>query len=716
MRKKRLLSISLSMILLLSACAAQGTPTKATDAAASSAEESSQQATGEDTKAGTEAGTETGTEDATEATEEAAATTETDEEEGEKDIDTLVEEAGKLYDGYTDSSSACNRIEELFGMVCTYGGYEKLKDPFFATLEEFKVKLPIQSEITGDINDYTVAILPDATVIYYKLKDSEKIVRELEKIENKLYDKIMEFEEDEYREYATNDMFAGKGGASRESAGMAMTAPEESFVAEDVEEGGYAESYEEPTDEPADFNTEEYSNIEENRFLSTKANPFSTFGMDVDTATYSNLRRLIMDGSNLPSDSIRTEEMVNYFNYNYPDVKEGEKFSVTTEISDCPWNEDTQLLKVGVRAENVNEKPDSNIVLLVDVSGSMFWNHGLKSVQKALILMAHQFDRKDRISLVTYAGEDAVVLDSVEGSKMDEIIDAIAGLENQGGGTNGAAGINTAYELAEKNFIEGGNNRVILATDGDLNVGVTSEADLINLIKEKKETGVFLSVIGVGEDNYKDNKMESLADNGNGNYSFIDSIAEAKKVLINEIDSTLYTVAKDAKMQIEFNPGKIKGYRQIGYENRQMKAEDFADDTKDGAEIGSGQTVTVLYEIVPVDSKMEIPEVESKYGSSEAAASDSDELMTVSIRYKEPDKDKSELLEYPVTEDAVVKEMSPDTAWAANVAQVAMLLRDSQYKGTSDYEQIIKEMKANPDVMDDKYKIEFIYMTDKVKK
>ena len=482
--------------------------------------------------------------------------------------------------------------------------------------------------------------------------------------------------------------------------------------------------------EPIDWNTEGYNNISESGFTKVSTNRYSTFGADVDTATYSNLRRTIFEqygrgsddeyspyfpGGGIEEDAVRIEEMINYFDYSYPKAENGEKFAVDQAIVTCPWNSDTLLYRVGVRAEDVMPQGGSNIVFLIDTSGSMFDNNKLPLAQKSFKLLCDSLTENDRVSIVTYAGSSSRLLEGVSGSDHETIKRAIDSLE-AGGGTNGADGINTAYALAEEYFIEGGNNRVILATDGDLNIGVSSEAGLIDLIEEKKESGVFLSCLGFGEGNYMDDKMEALADHGNGNYAYIDCVMEAEKVLKKEIWSTLYTVAKDTKFQVEFNPTTVAAYRLIGYENRKMAAEDFANDSKDGGEVGSGQTVTVLYEIVPVGSAYadQIGDVSSRYEAtaSDAAAGNANEYCVLNLRYKNPDADSSELRTYPVTTDMVSSELDANTSWAAGVAQVGMIFRDSEYKGTSTYENVIERLKCDPNIMEDDYKAQFIYMVE----
>lgn len=438
------------------------------------------------------------------------------------------------------------------------------------------------------------------------------------------------------------------------------------------------------------YDTREYDYQEEHRFVSTKDSPLSTFAADCDTASYSNIRSYIEEGMLPPAGAVRVEEMINYFDYDYvSDPEAGKKFAVYTEYSDCPWNKDTKLMMVGLNtaAIDMSEKKASNLVFLIDTSGSMYEENKLPLAQKAFKMLAENLDENDRISIVTYAGSDTVVLNGVEGSEAYTICEALDSLEASGS-TNGSAGLITAYEIAEQQFIKDGNNRVILATDGDLNVGLTSESDLVGLITEEKDSGIFLSVLGFGSDNLKDNKLEALADHGNGNYSYLDSVYEAKKVLVDEMGGTLYTVAKDVKLQIEFNPEQVKGYRQIGYENRALSAEDFADDTVDGGEIGAGHVVTALYEVVPVDSEFDVPEAETKYTSKKQSADYSGELATVNIRYKEPDGDKSTLETAIIKAESGQKEMSHDLSFASAVAVYGMLLTDSAYKGTATYKMV----------------------------
>lgn len=464
-------------------------------------------------------------------------------------------------------------------------------------------------------------------------------------------------------------------------------------------------------------NTEEYSYIEENGYVAVATSPLSTFSADVDTASYTNVRRMLYDGTDVPADAVRIEEMINYFDYGYEDPEDGQPFAVHTELSDCPWNDEAQLLMASINTKTLDtaleERPAANLVFLIDVSGSMYSDDKLPLVQKSFTMLTENLTAQDRISIVTYAGTDAVLLEGADGGDSEKILEIINSLE-AGGSTAGAAGITTAYEIAEKYFIEGGNNRIILATDGDLNVGISSQSELTRLVEEKREGGVYLSVLGFGSGNYKDNRLEAIADNGNGNYSYIDSEREARKVLVDGMCGTLFTVAKDVKFQVEFNPAYVKGYRLIGYENRKMADEDFNDDTKDAGEIGAGHTVTVLYEIIPVDSEMEIGASELKYSVSEPAA-DTDELLTINIRYKEPDGDESKLLSYPVERGLYNEKMSENMTFAAAVAEFGMLLRNSQYIGDVTYSNIATQL-SEYDYSDDDFKDEFIYFVNMMKR
>lgn len=468
-------------------------------------------------------------------------------------------------------------------------------------------------------------------------------------------------------------------------------------------------------------NTEEYSEYEEQSFVDVMTQPLSTFGADVDTASYSNMRRMIESGyryDEFPENSIRIEELLNYFDYAYDEPKGNEPFSVNTMISTCPWNEEHQLLMAGFQTEEIDfsDAPPSNLVFLIDVSGSMYDEDKLPLLQEAFCMLAENLSSKDRVSIVTYASGDRVVLKGAKGNDYKKISSAIMSLE-AGGGTNGSDGILTAYELAEDYFIEGGNNRVILATDGDLNIGVTDEDDLEDLISEKKESGVYLSVLGFGTGNIKDNKMETLADKGNGNYSYIDSLKEARKVLVEELGSNMLTICKDVKFQVEFNPEIVEEYRLIGYDNRTMSHKDFDDDTKDGGEIGAGHSVTVLYEIVLKDSlaaldedeigslkyAKEFKEEQKKQGYE--ASNPDNEWLTISVRYKKPAEDESNLLEYPITAESYTYSPSDSFRFAGAVAEFGLLANDSEYKADADIDHVIKTLRDID--LDDEYKEEF---------
>ncbi len=445
-------------------------------------------------------------------------------------------------------------------------------------------------------------------------------------------------------------------------------------------------------------NTEDYASIAENAFKSPLHEPLSTFSIDVDKASYSNVRRFL-NGHQLPQrDAVRIEEMINYFDYAYPQPKGEDPFSVNTELATCPWNEaGSLLLKIGLKGKEMNmrDAPPSNLVFLIDVSGSMRARNKLELVKPAMRLLIKQLRKQDRVAIVVYAGAAGLVLPSTAGNERDSILTAIKRLR-AGGSTAGAAGIKLAYKVAKENFIEDGNNRVILATDGDFNVGVSSDGALVRLIENKRKDGIFLTCLGFGMGNYKDNKLELLADKGNGNYAYIDNLLEAKKTFVTDLTGTLFTIAKDVKIQIEFNPRTVKAYRLIGYENRLLNKEDFNDDTKDAGEIGAGHTVTALYEIVPTTSDFQFPgnNVDTlKYQSTDltGAARSSSELLTLKLRYKQPRGTKSKLISRTVEHRwKAFEEASKDTKWAASVAGFGMLLRDSPHKGNLTFESVVK--------------------------
>ena len=461
-----------------------------------------------------------------------------------------------------------------------------------------------------------------------------------------------------------------------------------------------------------EWNTEEYATFESNRFLSVLTSPLSTFAADADTSSYAMLRRKVLNGERVAPDSVRIEEMLNYFHYSYARPKDGEPFGVTTEIGPCPWNEKTKLLLIGLQAEEIkkDDRPGHNLVFLIDTSGSMFGSERLDLVKRAFMLLLDELEPDDTVSIVAYASQDRVVIEGVPAADKTRIMEAISELE-AGGATNGSAGINRAYEIAAKYYREGGVNRILLATDGDLNVGTTGEGDLANLVSEKKKAGISLTCLGVGMGNYKDNKMEALADYGDGNCRYLDTIHEARKALVEEGGGTFVTVAKDVKIQVDFNPAMVKGYRLIGYEDRMMAAEDFANDEKDGGEIGSGHRMTALYEIVPADSDFEFGEAGSRYQNTQAEEADEGaDWLTVSIRAKEPEGNESKLYEYPVKADAVKETMSENLRFAAGVAEAGMLLRESEWKGTASWAQALELVRGCKSVTGDAYKEEFVYL------
>jgi Ca-activated chloride channel family protein len=458
-----------------------------------------------------------------------------------------------------------------------------------------------------------------------------------------------------------------------------------------------------------DFNTEEYDAIEESGFASVSKSPLSTFGADVDTASYSNVRRMINEGyrpENIPDGAVRTEEMVNYFSYSYNGPENGEPFGVNATIADCPWNEEHLLLHLGLQTEELDfsQAGDSNIVFLIDISGSMDSPNKLPLLQQAFGLLVNELGQKDRVSIVTYASGNAIVMDGVSGDNKQKIMDELNGLQ-AGGGTNGGSALEMAYQVAEKNFIENGNNRVILASDGDWNVGITSQSEMSDLIKEKKESGIYLSVLGFGMGNYSDSRMQTLADDGNGNYAYIDSLREAKKVLVEELGANMVTVADDVKLQIEFNPVYVSEYRLIGYENRRLNTEDFEDDTKDAGEVGAGHSVTVLYELVPAGEETEESDLKYQTASLTEDALNSNEWLTLAIRSKDPGEADSKLLEYPIGADCLSDGSDDDFRFSAAVAEFSMLLKDSEYKGDASYEHVLETLEDIQ--LGDEYREEF---------
>ena len=457
------------------------------------------------------------------------------------------------------------------------------------------------------------------------------------------------------------------------------------------------------------WNTNEYTYIRENGFQSVASAPLSTFAADVDTASYAQVRSMILAGQPVPPDAVRAEELLNYFHYDYAAPQGDDPLGVTMELAPCPWNADTLLLQVGLQAAVVpaENRPQHNLVFLIDVSGSMFGSDRLDLVKRAFLMLLDALAPTDTVSIVTYASRDEVVLSGVPAADKARIMEAISGLE-AGGSTNSAAGIQTAYQLAERYAVEGGVNRILMATDGDFNVGVTSEGDLARLVMKKKENGVRLTMLGVGYGNYKDNKMEALADYGDGNYYYLDSIFEARRALVTEAGGTFVEVARDVKLQLDFNPALVKAYRLVGYEDRLLNARDFADDTVDGGEIGSGHRVTALYEIVPVGSAMALDTPESRYQQA-PAGDENDEWLTLNVRAKLPGSDTSTLWTYPLT-GAPADTLSDNMLFAAAVAEAAMLLSDSEHSGSATYASALKLARSCSAVTGDACKEEFVYL------
>ncbi|RYE27135.1 MAG: DUF3520 domain-containing protein [Sphingobacteriaceae bacterium] len=465
---------------------------------------------------------------------------------------------------------------------------------------------------------------------------------------------------------------------------------------------------------------ESYKGISENSFQNPKESPLSTFSVDVDAASYSNVRRFINNGQLPPKDAVRIEEMINYFSYNMASPAGDEPVAIHTELSAAPWNKQHRLLRIGLKAKTVqlNKLPGSNLVFLIDVSGSMNEPNKLPLVQSSLKMLTDQLRAKDKVAIVVYAGNAGLVLPPTPGDQKISIKDAIDRL-SAGGSTAGGQGIRLAYRVAKENFLKGGNNRVILATDGDFNVGASSDDVMQNLIEQERKSGVFLSVLGFGMGNYKDSKMETLADKGNGNYAYIDNITEARKTLVSEFGSTLFTIAKDVKLQIEFNPAKVQAYRLIGYENRLLNKEDFNNDLKDAGDMGAGHTVTALYEIIPQGVKDQFSSSVDrlKYQKEKKiTAGTSSEMLTIKFRYKEPASSVSKLSQVTLLDQPVnISNTSSDYRFAAAVAEIGMLLRDSDYKQGSGFKQAIDLARAAKGDDHEGYRAEFIKLAESAK-
>ena len=479
--------------------------------------------------------------------------------------------------------------------------------------------------------------------------------------------------------------------------------------------GNYVIKKQKKNDQPTD---ESYQKIEENKFQTPQKEPLSTFSIDVDVASYSNLRRMLNEGQKPPADAVRIEEMINYFSYDYKNPDNQHPFSINTELSTCPWNEKHKLVLIGLQGKKVELEnlPPNNLVFLIDVSGSMNDANKLPLLKSSFNLLVKQLRPQDKVSIVVYAGAAGLALPPTSGENKERILNALDNLQ-AGGSTAGGAGIQLAYKIAKENFVEKGNNRVILATDGDFNVGASSDDDMEKLIAEQRESGIYITCLGFGMGNYKDSKMERIADKGNGNYAYIDNLQEANKVLVKQLGGTLLTIAKDVKIQIEFNPAKVQAYRLIGYENRILDAEDFKDDKKDAGELGAGHAVTALYEIIPVGVESaflkEVAGLKYQKLQLSEAASSTEEMLTVKFRYKQPKESKSiEIVDNVLDKSMNIENASENFRFASAVALFGMLLRDSEYKAQGNY-KLVRALAKNAKGKDeDGYRAEFVRLVE----
>jgi Ca-activated chloride channel family protein len=517
----------------------------------------------------------------------------------------------------------------------------------------------------------------------------------------------------------------GSGQLESSSQTLVLNAPLKSVSGNFERKRGFADTsriraQQLPTRIPASTaNREGYDHIEENNFRSVLDNPLSTFSIDVDTASYSNMRRMIEGGTRPLPDAIRIEELVNYFKYDYSEPTGDTPFSVNIESASAPWESEHHLVRIGLKGKTIaqDERPAANLVFLVDVSGSMGQSNKLPLAQEALKLLVEQMGGNDRIAIVVYAGSSGLALPSTTANNQETIRHAIDNLRS-GGSTNGGAGIELAYKVATEKFIDDGINRVVLCTDGDFNVGVTADGSLVRLIEEKAKSGVFFSAIGFGGGNYQDGKMEQLSNKGNGNYAYIDGKQEARKVFVDDMLGTLHTIAKDVKIQVDFNPSEVSAYRLIGYVNRKLVKEDFNDDKKDAGEIGAGHTVTALYEVVPAGVEFDTKDVDaSKYQRPVAKATGSEEWLTVKLRYKAPDEEVSQLVDFPYTGDVEreFKSASPDFRFASSVAGFGMLLRDSAHNGNLNMDDVIESARAARSNDPNGLRSEFVELVRKAK-
>ncbi len=567
-------------------------------------------------------------------------------------------------------------LQELLDLLTQSSGIELVAVP---EVSDFKVDLVVRSDQTVAS---VLAALQEKYGLLSKLNTAKTAVILLK------------------GDYAVDRMFGGKGImlAAKEATRPSVARPPSSMIRPSA---------------PIAWNTEEYKTITDNSFQNVNSNQLSTFSIDVDTASYSNVRRFLNSGNLPPADAVRTEELLNYFTYDYPQPTGEQPISLTTEVAVSPWNSSRKLVLLGLQAKNIKTEnlPPSNLVFLLDVSGSMFAPNKLPLLKTAFKLLVQQLRAEDRVAIVVYAGAAGLVLDSTPGSEKAKIIAKLEGLQ-AGGSTAGGEGIKLAYQIAKEKFIEGGNNRVILATDGDFNVGASSEGELARLIEERRDQGIFLSVLGFGMGNIKDNKMETLADKGNGNYAYIDNALEAKKVMVSQMAGTLFTIAKDVKIQVEFNPATVKSYRLIGYENRKLADRDFNDDKKDAGDMGAGHSVTALYEIVPADSLENVADVDPLLYQKSQTVGGSD-LLQVKIRYKKPNEETSLLMTHRVDANAQTAALPSDNLqFAAAVVEYGMLLRNSEFKGQASYAQALALARGARGGDENGYRSEFIKLLE----
>jgi Ca-activated chloride channel family protein len=586
------------------------------------------------------------------------------------------------------------------------GASIKIKGTRSSTVSDFEGKFTIQAEIGKKIQTGYVGYKPNLTTV----RDSIITIR-LEDNSEELNEILVIGYGTATRGACSSSITTKSNSINSQYCGSINNALQGSVVGVNFNQNNNA-SYD-----------EEYSNYKENRFMTSKEQPLSTFSLDIDAASYSNMRRIINQGSIPPKDAVRIEELINYFSYHYPNPTGTDPVSISNEITSCPWDNSHKLIKIGVKACEIPSEtlPASNFVFLLDVSGSMSCPNKLPLVKSSIKLLTNNLRKKDRVAIVVYAGAAGVVLESTEGTDKQKILDAVEHLQ-AGGSTAGGEGIELAYQIAQKNFISEGNNRIILCTDGDFNVGVSSNEGLESLIESKRKTGIFLTALGYGMGNYKDSKLQILAQKGNGNHAYIDNIQEANKVLVNEFGSTMYTVAKDVKLQVEFNPQFINAYRLVGYESRLLNKEDFNDDTKDAGELGAGHTVTALYELIPVG-------VENKYGgvdplkyqkkenSTTYKSTDpsSEELLTIKLRYKTPKSNTSEKIEVPIMANVMTNQPSPDFRFAMGVAMFGQLLKNSDFKGSASYDKVLEELNQGLGEDSHGYRREFTRLVESVK-